>query len=242
MTQVRRLPITVEPSAGESLRSWLMRQADALACPPGAVAKAVGLPLRPGWTGGARVVMFGLVLPDFHLGLLRQATGLGPEQTQGLLLSTFDGSAVDLAGLDPTDEGTLGEVARREWFLPHSTRACPACLAQAPVWQTWWRLGIAACCPIHQCLLVDLCPSCRVPLTRGHLTTPSGLSVVRQPALDECQSTGSAGACRQRLSDGRSFGPAVLDPLMNQFADGGQPADHRLHAGAGESHAVLGHD
>ena len=46
----------------------------------------------------------------------------------------------------------------------------------------------------------------------------------------------------QRLSDGRSLGPAVLDPLMDQLADGGQPANHRLHAGAGESHAVLGND
>jgi hypothetical protein len=36
--------------------------------------------------------------------------------------------------------------------------------------------------------------------------------------------------------------PPAFDPLMDQLADGGQPANDSLHARTGESHAVLGDD
>ncbi|KAA2253342.1 hypothetical protein F0L68_33275 [Solihabitans fulvus] len=50
-----------------------------------------------------------------------------------------------------------------------STRACPRCLAESGgIWQLWWRLGIAAACIRHQMLLVDDCPTCALPLRRGH--------------------------------------------------------------------------
>ncbi|WP_373313649.1 TniQ family protein [Streptomyces capitiformicae] len=71
----------------------------------------------------------------------------------------YDGTALDFAGLEPSDRTSMRLVALREWMLTTSSRACPCCLAERPVWPLWWRLGIAAVCPVHRCLLIDLCPT-----------------------------------------------------------------------------------
>jgi hypothetical protein len=39
-------------------------------------------------------------------------------------------------------------------------RLCPACLRERPIWWAVWDLGLVAACPIHRCLLVNLCPAC----------------------------------------------------------------------------------
>jgi len=43
-------------------------------------------------------------------------------------------------------------------------RACPGCLRERSVWWAIWDLCLAGVCPIHCCLLVDECPSCKKPL------------------------------------------------------------------------------
>jgi hypothetical protein len=39
-------------------------------------------------------------------------------------------------------------------------RLCPACLRERPIWWAVWDLGLVAACPIHRCLLVNICPAC----------------------------------------------------------------------------------
>ncbi len=43
-------------------------------------------------------------------------------------------------------------------------RACPGCLRERSVWWAIWDLCLVAVCPIHRCLLVDQCPSCKKTL------------------------------------------------------------------------------
>ncbi|MEW2257926.1 hypothetical protein [Streptomyces sp. NPDC047869] len=92
-------------------------------------------------------------------------------------------------------------------MMPTWSRACPPCLRRDGVWPLWWRPGIAAVCPVHRCLLVDVCPRCGV-LLRGSERVPRGL-LTREPlpAVGECANRpprgpkGRAGLCRQVLAD-----------------------------------------
>ncbi|GAA2657673.1 TniQ family protein [Streptomyces lunalinharesii] len=138
---------------------------------------------------------------------LREATGLCVRTLRGMQLARYDQAAIDLAGLDLSREVSLTVVAAREWMTPHSSRACPPCLAKSPVWPLWWRLGIAAVCPTHHCLLIDVCPSCGVRLRRGSERAPRGL-LTRPPwpGPGECGNRpphgpkGRAGLCHQQLA------------------------------------------
>ncbi len=40
-------------------------------------------------------------------------------------------------------------------------RLCPACLRERPIWWAAWDLGLVTACPIHRCMLLDQCPSCK---------------------------------------------------------------------------------
>src|SRR5437868_2709184 len=60
----RTLPLVIEPHPDESLWSWLMRFSNTIDRPPGLLARDLRLPVRPNWTGGARVICFGVVLPE----------------------------------------------------------------------------------------------------------------------------------------------------------------------------------
>jgi hypothetical protein len=40
-------------------------------------------------------------------------------------------------------------------------RLCTVCLRQWPIWWAVWDLGLVAACPVHRCLLLNQCPSCK---------------------------------------------------------------------------------
>lgn len=40
-------------------------------------------------------------------------------------------------------------------------RLCCACLRERPIWWAVWDLGLVVACPIHRCLLLDQCPTCK---------------------------------------------------------------------------------
>jgi hypothetical protein len=54
-------------------------------------------------------------------------------------------------------------------------RVCPACLREHSVWWAVWDLCLVAACPIHRCLLLDRCPSCKKTLAW------------QRPAAHECR-------------------------------------------------------
>ncbi|MET8209573.1 TniQ family protein [Streptomyces sp. NPDC005373] len=206
VTRARRLPVVPPPVGGEAFASWVDRVAGVLDVPPGQAAQALGLECRE-WSSSTRPVFFGVTLTPASLVGLRDATGLPARDLRQMQLARYDKTALDLTGLDLAREGTLTAVAAREWMMPTWSRACPSCLAQAPVWPLWWRLGIAAVCPVHRCMLIDVCPACGVRLRRGSERSPRGL-LTRPPLpeVGECANRppggpkGRAGLCRQPLA------------------------------------------
>lgn len=206
-----RLPLIAEPEAGEGFCSWLNRAAVHSGCPPGTLARAIGLPLRVGWSDGARVAMLGVILPTHSAQRVAAATGLEVDELKGMHLQRYDGAAVSLAGLKERDERTLARLARLQWILAFASRACPACLSERPgVWPLWWRLASAAVCPDHKVVLLDRCPTCAVPFQRGSVGKVRGLSCSTIPALDRCGSRTKHGTCSQHLPSMPTTGASAV--------------------------------
>lgn len=97
-----------------------------------------------------------------------------------------------------------------QWMTISGSRACPRCLLVSDAWPLWWRLGIAAVCPIHRCLLIDTCPACGIGLRRGCKFQPRRLlrRTHKNPDLKECGNRPkTAGGprprdvCRQRITE-----------------------------------------
>lgn len=197
---LRRFAVVILPCAGESFASWVDRMAADHRIPPGLAATQLGLEIRGSHTSDVRPLFYGLALSETSRNRVAAATGVDPAVLDGMQLARYDGTALDLTGLDLGREASVRHVIKREWFLVHGSRACPACLAEAPVWPTWWRLGIAAVCPVHQVLLRDACPRCGIALRRGYRGHPRGLSraVVADP--HRCGNHTPRGRCAQLMA------------------------------------------
>ncbi|GGJ71286.1 TniQ family protein [Deinococcus aquiradiocola] len=77
-----------------------------------------------------------------------------------MLLSHYDGVAVNLTGLDPEDSQSLRRTGMREWAYMVGSHYCPACLAEDQAWRVAWKLPFSFACERHQALLNDTCPLC----------------------------------------------------------------------------------
>ncbi|WP_221354842.1 TniQ family protein [Streptomyces beigongshangae] len=226
----RRLPTVPVPEAGESFASWLTRAAADWELSPGRAAQAIGLECRPGSVVWPR--FFGVMLTPRSLLRAEAATGLDAASLHAMQLARYRGTVLDLGGLDLAAEASLTPVANREWALFTGSRVCPECLAERPVWQLWWRLGIAAVCPVHRVLLVDVCGRCGLRVGSGYAGHPRGL-ITRFPVAEptRCHNRRpagrgrKAGLCDQRLQTLSAVPvPAALADLQQRVldvADGG---------------------
>lgn len=169
-------------------------------CPPGLVADDLGLTASCG--GGRRLpLLFGLRPVEGDAVSVRAATGVSGRVFDAMHLSVYDGTVLDLSGL-ADDKASVQRVRQREWALFNTSRACPACLGESGgVWQLWWRLAVAAVCPIHRCVLVTDCPGCGLELRCGnvrHQSLPS-----RMDRIDPVRCTNRTGGdmCRFPLAE-----------------------------------------
>lgn len=46
-------------------------------------------------------------------------------------------------------------------------KVCPHCLAESAHLRTSWEHAYVVACPLHECLLIDVCPNCQEPLKKG---------------------------------------------------------------------------
>ncbi|MGW1201177.1 TniQ family protein [Streptomyces cyaneofuscatus] len=234
----RRLPAVALPAPGEAFPSWLHRVAADWQIPPGQAAQLLGLECTPGYRV-PRPIWFGISLTQRSLESLVAATGLDERALGAMQLSRYADTALEFFDRELPDrsrEVTSVRRPRREWALTTASRACPRCLAASPVWPVWWRLGIAAVCPEHRVLLVDLCNRCNGRLGSGYTGNPRGLTA-RQPMLDlslcnnrRAASRGrKAGPCSQRLSTLSTVAvPAELAALQQRIMDIADGASVRL--------------
>ncbi len=109
-------------------------------------------------------------------------------------LASFDGTALDLGGLDPRDRYWHRQVAARGWTPAHGTQVCPGCLADSGTWKTAWRLLLVNACTDHGVMLTARCPACRRPFRdqrHSHLRTVGAATVCGNPLgqgpVKQCQ-------------------------------------------------------
>ncbi len=215
----RRLPTVPVPAPEESFASWVDRVAVDLALAPGEVARRVGLECR-GSDRAVRPVCYGVALTELSARRVGTATGLGEAELRKMQLARYAGGVLDFTGLDLSEPPSVTRLSHREWALFTATRACPQCLREEPVWRVWWRLGIAAVCPVHRVLLVDVCPTCGDRLGLGSAGHPKGLPV-RLGILD-------LGRCNNRRSGDRGRRVSLCDQSLAELPTTAVPMELAL--------------
>ncbi len=103
-------------------------------------------------------------------------------------LASFDGTGLDLTGLDPADRYSYRQVAARGWTPAHGTQICPACIDTTGAWKATWRLLLVTACTDHGLVLVAECPSCGRPF--------------RDPRHSHSRRVGAAAVCGNPLGQG----------------------------------------
>lgn len=185
------LPVSVTPRPGESIESWLEHLADANGLTTAQLLTTAGRR-----AGGTRY----LTLAPSPETITRLATlaRVDEQVVYAATLAAFDGTALDLTGLDPADRYSYRQVAARGWTPAHGTQICPRCLAEDGAWQSAWRLLIVTTCTQHQSLLVTRCPSCRRPFRdqrHSHLRRVGAATVCGNPL-----GAGPTKQCQQHLT------------------------------------------
>ena len=171
------LPVSVTPRTGESLESWLEHLADV-----NGLTTAQLLILIRGHGVSTRYLTLAPALGTItHLAALAR---VDPDAVAAATLAAYDGTALDLTGLDVDDRHSYRQVAARGWAPAHGTQICPACLADTNTWHSAWRLLIVTACTRHQSLLVDRCPSCQRPFRdqrHSHLRRVGAVPICGNP-------------------------------------------------------------
>lgn len=155
------LPVSLAPRHGESIESWLEHLAGA----NGLTAAQLVTHLRHAGVGTRYLTLAPSPQTIRALAALARVTD---QAVQAATLAAFDGTALDLSGLEPADRHSYRQVAARGWTPARGTQICPACLAETGTWQNTWRLLLVTACTRHQNLLVTVCPSCRRPFRDQH--------------------------------------------------------------------------
>lgn len=158
MTEIRRIPITVPPMAGEAIDSWLETLAHRTQTAWVDLTGAVGRP-RDAITR----------LSPQEAEDLSAATGVAVDQLHAMTLARYDGIALTI---DPK----TGRLDKKfPWHPRRGAKFCPHCLAESGGrWPLSWRLTWTFACLKHRCLLTSSCPSCgRIP---RHVPIPDELA------------------------------------------------------------------
>jgi len=150
------LPVSVTPRTGESIESWLEHLADVNGLTTAQLLTATG-------RGRAGHRYLTLAPSPETITRLAALARIDEQDVYATTLAAFNGTALDLTGLDPDDRHSYRQVAARGWAPVHGTQNCPTCLAEDGVWRSAWRLLIVTTCTRHRSLLVARCPSCVRP-------------------------------------------------------------------------------
>ena len=196
------LPVSVTPRTGESIESWLEHLADANGL---STAQLLTLIRRDG-VGTRYLTLAPAPGTITHLATLAR---VDPDDVAATTLAAYDGTALDLTGLDVDDRHSYRQVAARGWSPAHGTQVCPACLADTNTWHSAWRLLIVTACTHHQALLVAQCPSCQRPFRdqrHSHLR--------RVGAVPICGNPLGAGPAKQCQHDLTTIVPAPAPPAV----------------------------
>jgi hypothetical protein len=217
------LPVSVAPRPGESIESWLEHLADA-----NGLTTAQLLAATDHGRAGNRYLT--LAPSPETIARLAALARVDEKDVYAATLASFDGTALDLTGLDPADRLLLPAGRRPRLDPAHGTQICPACIADTGAWKTAWRLLLVTACTDHGLVLVAECPSCGRPFRdqrHSHLRRVGAAIGVREPARP---GTGQAVPARPHQPPaGAGLAGGARDPGANQL--GPQPVSTSLVLG-----------
>jgi hypothetical protein len=152
---------------------------------------------------------FGIILSDKRIGEFARVTRIPERHVRAMLLTAFDGIALDLSGINPDDPKSITRFASREWAYLSGSHYCPGCLRQSGgAWQLAWKLPWSYSCVAHSCLLESVCPGCGQRAARGRADRSlSPAFHARKPALCRCANPLPTGLATK----GRSGAPCGHD-------------------------------
>lgn len=191
MTAAPALPVSVSPREGESIESWLEHLAEA-----NGLSTAQLLTHVRGHGTSTRYLT--LAPAPATIATLAALARVTEETVRAGTVAVFDGTALDLTGLDPKDRHSYRQVAAHGWTPAHGTQICPACLAETGTWATAWRLLLVTTCTRHRSLLAAQCLACRRPFRdqrHSHLRRVSAATVCGNPL-----GAGPTSQCQQDLT------------------------------------------
>ena len=151
------LPTLVELAPGEALDAYLERVADVNYLSTARLIEMV----RAGRDTTTAYLM--LAPTPATLKRIVYLTGAETAALQKATLAAYDGTSLDLSGLDPAHQSSFRSVSARGWIPGHGTQICPECLAQDGIWRTTWRLPTTTVCHTHDTYLLATCPGCQRP-------------------------------------------------------------------------------
>ena len=151
------LPALVDLAPGEALDAYLERVADANYLTTARLVEMV----RAGHDTTTAYLM--LAPTPATLERIARLTGADTATLQNATLAAFDGTSLDLRGLDPAHQSSFRAISARGWIPGHGTQICPACLADDGIWRTSWRLPTTTVCRTHGTYLLAACPGCQRP-------------------------------------------------------------------------------
>ncbi|MGL5826479.1 MAG: TniQ family protein [Nocardioides sp.] len=150
------LPTLVDMTPGEALDGYLERVADANHLSTAHLVQQV--------RAGSDTTAYLMLAPtSATLDRLAHLTGVDAHHLRHATLAAYDGTSLDLEGLDPTRQSSFRTVSARGWIPGHGTQICPGCLADDGIWRTTWRLPTTTVCRTHGTYLVATCPGCGRP-------------------------------------------------------------------------------
>lgn len=154
----RSLVTFLVPCSGESFQSYMERLAAKHDVALAVILSRVGL-VNP--DSNRPPAGYGVVLDDQHLQRFCMVSRLSAETVRTMLLSTYDGVALDLTGVTPANPDSIRKAAVAQWAYFSGSHFCPDCLKESNgAWQLSWKLPWSFCCPRHRCLLFGNCPYC----------------------------------------------------------------------------------
>ncbi|UKL04872.1 MULTISPECIES: TniQ family protein [unclassified Streptomyces] len=210
--KVPPLPRSLDPVAGESLVSYLLRLGHRLGLSPLHLMRATR---ATGWT--SHTVPFSLLLdlPTPQAQAFAQLTKQTAEEVSALTLTQWRDRYPPISRSMTHPIRTMPD----EWLYFGSPRFCPGCLAgdgspaqrlHGGPWRKIWHLPIVFACVEHQTYLEGECPHCGQPHERPGLL----LQRVNDHTLHPAQCRWTVGtqtqkrksyACAGRLDDSSAF-------------------------------------
>lgn len=224
MSQVRALTRLLAPMQGEAFTSYIDRLATFHQVDLVVMLRCLGMIQEE---RHQRMNGYGILLDEDRLQKFSMATRLPCHVVSGMLLSSYDGIAIDLTGVPPNAPDLLRRRAISEWAYFNGSHACPHCLQEnGGVWQIAWKLPWSFACVKHRCYLVPRCPSCKRRLASGRRDrTLTPLFVRQVPESGHCNNPPPDGVgrlgrsslpCGYDLTNIPTLAPS-LDTLRVQF-------------------------